>query len=118
MTNQFEPKSPIKNSFLIARDAERKQATDLEKGVADAQVARYETSLLRLMRRTKDNPELVNALKHFIEAMEHRSIYGNLDEQLSANGVTALVEFFNKSADELRWLYGGQTFDKSSWRKD
>ena len=62
----------------------------------------------RLMSRTKDNPDLINAINGFLNALDKRSRFGSEDEPLSRESLEKLIEFFKDKAKELEFLVGNK----------
>ncbi|OGF64343.1 hypothetical protein A2661_02415 [Candidatus Giovannonibacteria bacterium RIFCSPHIGHO2_01_FULL_45_24] len=90
------------NPFLETRDKYKESASELQKNTAEVQAAKYETILYRLMKRSGDNTDLVNALNEFLGALEHQSMFGNEDDPLSQKRVEELAKFVKEKAEELR----------------
>lgn len=99
MPEQPQKKS-LKEIYLLERDSLKNEASEIERNVAEIQTARYESALLRLMKKTDDNTELVNAMKEFIGRLEHRSMI-TAENKLSPDSTARLVKFFEESSEKL-----------------
>jgi hypothetical protein len=99
--------------------AEAAMAHGLALEVGTIQRMRYETALLRLMRRTGNNTDLVNALNNFLIALDANSYFGAAHENMSEGATNQITEAINKAADEVRWACGAQPSNetRSNWRK-
>ena len=97
-----------KNPHIWARDQRRQGATELQRGVAEVQAARYESILYRLMSRTGNNETLINAMAEFIGELERRSAFGQNDKPLDKNSAEKLTKFFQDKAEELNRLVGNR----------
>ncbi len=116
--SQLEQNTSSRESvFFEARNDEMKNSNDLERQTSEIQAARYQIALLRMMHRTNDNPNLVNILNNFITALDHQANFGSSEKNLNDFEISKIIEFFEKSADDLRYLYGNQPANKSDWRK-
>ncbi|MGB7958028.1 MAG: hypothetical protein WCF77_04295 [Minisyncoccia bacterium] len=93
-----------KNPYLEMRDKSRNGASELQKGIAEVQSAKYETTLYRLMERSGDSPELVNALNDFLRELDIQSVQGRSDESLTSVRAEALAHCLKESAEKLRTL--------------
>lgn len=80
------------------------EVLELRANVAEAQSAKYEVALKRLMERSDDNVELVNSLRDFIGAIDVKSFFGNSDELMPEGYVNRLSEFFKQKTEELKNL--------------
>lgn len=96
-----------KNFLVERRDQMREHASETQKKVSEIQGAKYETSLLKLMERTDDNPEIVNSLNEMLDALSHQATYGDSDKGLSGARQKELAEFMQEAAKALRWRVGG-----------
>lgn len=103
MGNQTE--QPSQNN---PRETIKTTASELQRGVAEKQAARWETALLILMRRTGDDVSLVNAMNGFLGALEHRSVLGDRSVSLSDSDKRALIAFFEQKTMELQNLTGNR----------
>lgn len=90
-----------REGILEIRDRYKEAATDTQKGVAESQAARYETILYRLMNRTDTNVELVNAMKKFIDTLEHASMMGTEDKKFHPKEIEELTSFFTQEAEHI-----------------
>lgn len=81
----------------------REYASELQREVAKQQAEIYEAALLRLMERTGDNLELVNNLRDFINALEHRANFGYSEDPIGKSSQENLAKFFEEVAKALRW---------------
>ena len=108
-----------REATLRHRDLERGDATDLERGVSELQAARYETSLLRLMKRTGDNSQLINAMSDFLGGLDNLTFRGDGVSHLPANAevVQKLTRFFAEGKNQLQFLVGGQPINHKPWIK-
>lgn len=97
-----------KQGQFKVRDGYARSATEVERNVAQVQGAKYETALYRLMNRTGSNTALINSLNGFIGAIDHRSVYGKEEEQLSSEQIQKLTDFFKEKSEELRNLIGNR----------
>lgn len=96
-----------KTQILESRDIQKGGASELQKSVAEIQAAKYETTLYRLMDRTKDNPELVNNLNALLDGLDHQSRFGNSSESIGPARQEDLSKFLGEVAKALRWSVGG-----------
>jgi hypothetical protein len=94
-------KDRLENPIIRRRNEVRNRATDLQRGVAEVQAARYETTLYRLMERSGNNPELLNALNNFTRVLDNRSFYGVSDELLAPNQIKRLSKFIEEKTKEM-----------------
>ena len=97
-----------RKKFIDTRDQYREHAGVDERNIAEVQGAKYETTLHRLMARTEGNPDLINALNGFLDALDNRSSFGWEDQPLGRGPTEALVRFFNEKGNELRYLWGNR----------
>jgi len=95
-------------SILNVRDKYKENASELEQDIATTQAAKHETALYRLMARTEDNPELVGALNEFLNALDHRSRFGDETQPLGKEHTEALTKFFSEKAEELHFITGNR----------
>lgn len=86
----------FKNPVIKERDDARKRASNLQRRVAEIHAARYERTLYRLMERSRDNPDLVNALNNFSRVLDGRSLHGAEDNPLTRTQVEQFADFFEK----------------------
>lgn len=96
-----------RSKLMENRDLYKEQATELQKNVAEAQSAKLETLLYRLMNRTKDNPELVNKMNNLLDALDHQSRFGEEDKKLAPGRQEDLTHFLEEAGKALRWTVGG-----------
>ncbi|MDO8486449.1 MAG: hypothetical protein Q7S77_02020 [Candidatus Staskawiczbacteria bacterium] len=105
-----EPKSveqKQKENILENRDLYKGNATELQQEVAEAQAARLETILYKLMSRTENNPDLVNGLSELLGSLEHQAMFGDPIEPLNKSREKDLSSFLEETAKALRWTVGG-----------
>jgi len=106
-SNEFiETKSGVevwKERLEVAKEA----STETQKEIADIQGAKFETSLLRLMNRTENNPEIVNNLNEFLDALDHQSFYGDNSQNIGKGRQEDLAKFLGEAAKAARWTVGG-----------
>lgn len=119
-----EPQEPEENPLIkYGRylEAERSRASESERKVGGIQSVKYETALLRLMRRT-DDAKIVNALNAFIDVLDRKSTYGVPDRGLSGQQTKELGDFLVKTAESLQFdvQWGGRPAGHivEQWRKD
>lgn len=98
----------VKNPILTHRDRYRENATELQRKVGELQAAKHETILYRLMSRTEDNSELTNSINGFLDALDHRSCFGDETKPLGKEATEKLVKFFQENAQELKELWGNR----------
>jgi hypothetical protein len=91
----------LENPVIKARDEARKRASDFQRSVAEVQAARYETTLYRLMERSGNNIDLVNALNNFTRILDNRSRYRPSDQHLIPNQIERLTKFFQDKTKEI-----------------
>lgn len=99
--------SQEKSPYLELRDIERENATEMQKEIADIQEAKYAAALYELMRRTGNNPELINNLNAFLDALKHQAGFGDSESPIHPAKVKDLSDFMAEKAEELRWDVGG-----------
>ena len=87
-------------------DTSKENATELQNSVAKNQEAKLGIALRQLMDRTGDNPELVNSLNGFLDALEHQAGFGDSDKQLSEARAEDLAKFLEETAKALRFTVG------------
>ncbi len=80
------------------------EVTELRKSVSEKQADIYAEAVVKLMERTNDNPELVNALRDFVKELGIKSWRGGADQSLSEGYVGRLTEFFKEKTEELKRL--------------
>jgi len=85
--------------LIERRDAARESATDLQRGVAEPQATRYETTLYRLMKRTDTNPEIVNALNELLARLAYSAEYGESDSPMPKSRVESLTTAIKKATE-------------------
>mgnify|MGYP005846283137 CR=1 FL=1 len=54
------------------------------------------------MQRSENNPEIVNNLNEFLDALEHQSSFGNSSEDLNPGRQKDLSQFLQETAKALR----------------
>jgi hypothetical protein len=91
----------LENPVIKERNEARKRASDLQRRAAEIQGARYETTLYRLMERSGNNRDLINALNNFTREFDNSSDYGRSDQPLASPHVEKLTKFFEEIAKEL-----------------
>ncbi len=96
-----------KESILQAHKVEKDNATEKQKELADIQGRKYETMLCVLMRRTGDNPELINGLNELIDALSHQVSFGDSEKPIHPGRVEELTAYLKEKSEELRWDVGG-----------
>lgn len=123
--SHLQPQEPEENPLIkYGRylEAERSRASESERKVGGIQSIKYETALLRLMRRTGDDANITNALNAFIDALDRKSTYGSLDRGLSGQQTKELGDFLVKTAESLQFdvQWGGRPAEHiaEQWRKD
>lgn len=85
----------------VVRDKYLASATELQRGVAEVQGARYENALLQIMERSGDDTGLVNAMNEFTIALDRRVNFGSPDQLLHPRQIEDLTEYFQKITTEL-----------------
>lgn len=98
---KFGPEKKEKNPIIDTRDRYREAASELQRGVAEPQAAKYETTLYRLLERTGNDPELVNAMNEFLGAVDLKSIFGESDKPLPKAELAHITKFFQEKTKEL-----------------
>jgi hypothetical protein len=88
-------------------EAAKETSTDTQKEIADIQGAKLETSLLRIMNRTENNPDIVNGLNGILDALDHQSFYGDNSQNIAHGRQEDLAKFLGEAAKALRWTVGG-----------
>ncbi len=87
---------------LIERmDAARESATDLQRGIAEPQAAKYETVLYELLRRTDTNPKIANALNELLTRLEYSAAYGESDQPMPESRVESLTTAIKDAAERI-----------------
>jgi CII-binding regulator of phage lambda lysogenization HflD len=100
MPGEFEMSPEArKQQLLMQRDGMRENASELESAVTEIQVAKYEIALRRLMQRTDNNPEIVNALNQLLSRLDNQSHFGISDEKMPPTHVTELAQAILDSAE-------------------
>jgi len=114
----------FRNKSLMERHQTSKEhATELQNSVAEAQEAKLGIILRRLMERTEDNPELVNSLNAFLDALEHRANFGDSEKPLGKGSQQDIAKFMEEATKALRWTVTGGNrpadlkVDFSEWEK-
>ncbi len=87
-------------------ETSKDNATELQNDVAEAQEAKLGIVLRQLMDRTQNNPELINNLNGFLDALDHQAGFGNSGEQLSGARAADLAKFLEEAAKAIRWTVG------------
>jgi hypothetical protein len=95
-----------KNMYVENVELARQNSTKLERGVEEIQSAKYGAALLRLMKESGDNPEIVNSLNQFLDALDHQSRFGNEFKPLSPARQGEIATFIGEAAKALRWTVG------------
>ena len=121
--SSFQGENPDdrRRGLLKTRDICKTHASELQKGVAEVQSAKYETVLYRLMQRTGDDPDVVNALNAFVDGLELQSIFCQSEDPLPGEKKEKLVEFLRTNAESLNFGMDPERFDsqvRGRWRKD
>jgi hypothetical protein len=98
------PREDGQSPEISILDSLRETTPEAERGVAERQAEQYERALLRLMRRTDSNPELVNAMRDFVAALEWHSTHDDETEQLTPDRLERLTNFFLTQIDTLSKL--------------
>jgi hypothetical protein len=114
-TNEAEER---RKGLLRTRDIYREHSNELEKNIAEVQGAKLETALLILMKRSDDNPELINNLNALLDALLHQANFGKSDELLGKGRREELTAWLEEKSEELRWDVGpgGRKADrKPTW---
>jgi hypothetical protein len=83
---------------------EQTNPAELRKNVSETQSEMYGSALVRLMERSNDNLELVNALRDFIKEVDIKSWRGKSDEPMPENYTKNLAEFFKQKTEELKQI--------------
>ncbi len=111
--------------LLKERDAYRNNASELQKGVAEAQTAKLELALFVLMERTDNNPVLINSINAFLDGLRKQASVGETEpgRPLGKTTTQELIEFFRSKAEFFEFeIYGkGRDFNQATreqWRKD
>ncbi len=78
--------------------------TQLQAQVSTRQAAAYKDTLIRLMQRTGDNIELVNALRDFLVVVDQKSWRGQSDQPMTPGYTERLTQFFRQQAEALKAL--------------
>ena len=92
---------PNPNARAAGKEFASEQCTDFERAIARQQADMYETAVLQLMRRSGDNPELVNSLAGFVRVLTNRSYFGEDDMPLRAGMQTDLIAFLQDATNRL-----------------
>lgn len=112
-----------RNSLMERHQSSKEHATELQNNVAEAQEAKLGITLRRLMERTEDNPELVNALNTFLDALDHRANFGDSEKPLGKGNQQDIAKFMEEVTKALRWTVTGGNrpsdlkVDFSKWEK-
>ena len=59
------------------------------------------------MERSENNPDIVNNLNQFLDALEHQSFYGDSSQNITHGRQEDLAKFLGEAAKALRWTVGG-----------
>jgi hypothetical protein len=59
------------------------------------------------MNRTENNPEIVNNLNEFLDALDHQSFYGDNSQNIGKGRQEDLAKFLGEAAKAARWTVGG-----------
>ena len=114
------PGEESKNFYLEKRDIYKENATELQNNMAEIQEAKLGVAIRQLMKRTEDNPELVNKLNAFLDALMHQAELGDSEKPIGKAALEELIDYFGEKTEELRWDvgYGGRRADrKPTWEK-
>ena len=95
------------NSLVERHRVSKEHATELQNNVAEAQEAKLGITLRMLMERTEDNPELVNALNTFLDALDHRANFGDSEKPLGKGSQQDIAKFMEEATKALRWTVTG-----------
>jgi hypothetical protein len=82
-------------------ESTRNGASDLQRETAAKQSEYWERAVLTAMQRSGDNIELVNAMRDFATALEHRTIFGDPEQPLSPSQQADLVGFLGSATAKL-----------------
>lgn len=114
----MEPKPSYGAAEQQARDQARERRAVMQKRVETARAGgsedqrdtakiqgeRWETTLLKLQKRTSDDPELINVMNDFLSAFANSAAYGVSDEPLNKERQRLMEEFFKDAAKRLQML--------------
>ena len=67
-------------------------ASEVGRGVAEAQAARYGTAVANIMRRSNDNPEVIKVLLDLLAQLEHTAALGTKTMPLNPGQISMFVE--------------------------
>ena len=70
---------------------EENSAVELRENVSETQTDMYKAILVRLMERSNNNPELVNAMRDFIRALDTKSWKGDAGELMDEGNISRLT---------------------------
>lgn len=87
----------------------REHASDLQKNISEVQSARYEHALLRLMERSADDTNLVNAMNELTQALDWVAAFGNPEEAIPQERVEWYANAIRQVAETIRSSYTGYT---------
>ena len=77
----------------------KERSTKEQNKAAEIQSAKFQVTLLTIMERSDDNPELMTALNGFLESLDWRAHRGASDGPLM--GPDKLTKFLEEQAKEL-----------------
>ena len=103
MGAQGEAETKEHQGMLDRRDQARERANELERDIGEAQGAHYETIVYRLMRRTDDDPELVNALNDYLSALDIESWFGNPEEPMVPGKQREIIDRLKRQTQLMRF---------------
>lgn len=120
-----QPENPVA-LYKRRRDEERGVTGESERSISEIQAVKYETALLRLIRRTGGDAEIVNGLNAFIDGLERKSWFGQSDALLSNEYRQQLGQFLVQTAENLQFgmQWGGRASEeelnkqKVKWREE
>jgi hypothetical protein len=93
-TQQPWEREKLENPVINERNKARDRASDFQRKGAEIQAARYESTLYRLMERSGNDRDLINALNQFTRVFDSCSHFGEGDQPMPPTEVKRLTQFF------------------------
>ena len=88
-----------KNSTIEIRDQMIEKASDFQQKAVELHGAKYQIAMLRIMEKSGDDVEILNALNKFLDALDARASRGGSGEAFRKPDKFA--KFLNEVAEKL-----------------
>ena len=96
----------------------RENATELQRNIAEYNSATFEMMLLTLLRRSDDNPELLETVKYLLDDLYHQANYGDPSKKISSKSQEKLTHGIKEACFTLNQEAHAKPLDREKFDYD